>query len=393
MPNLGKRSNDYLGYLIQRYLFGSESASSPANTSSERKWLFSYSIASFCYRLFVMFTIVLFVAGKFFLIGILMACWSVILMLVLPLFKVIKFVLTGVQIEKQRQRAVGITAGGTALVVILLTLLPAPLWTGVEGVVWLPEQAIIRAGTDCFVNNYVSDPDTEVDVNQVLVRCEDPLLPARARQLQARSVELDALYVSQRRADRVAARITTEELRVVTADLANLEERIAEFDIRSPLAGRFVVPRARDLPGKFVSQGDIIGYLISPGTKSVHIAVSQDNVGMLRTHIDHIQVRLADRLDEIIPATIIRQVPGGTNQLPSAALGTQGGGVVAIDPRDSSGKRTLETVFVYELELSSEMITAPIGTRVYVRIDHGSEALATQWYRRLRQVFLRTLNV
>jgi putative peptide zinc metalloprotease protein len=34
-----------------------------------------------------------------------------------------------------------------------------------------------------------------------------------------------------------------------------------------------------------------------------------------------------------------------------------------------------------------------IGSRVYVRFDHGSEPLAQQWYRSLRQVFLKQLNV
>jgi putative peptide zinc metalloprotease protein len=393
MPNLGKRSNSYLGYLIQRYLFGNASASSPANTPGERKWLFFYSIAAFCYRLFIMFAIVLFVAGKFFVIGILLASWSVFMMLVLPTFKMIKFVLSSPQIERQRLRAVGITVGSLGAIVVALTLLPAPLWTRAEGVVWLPEDAIIRAGTDCFVTNYVSEPDAQVDAGQILVRCEDPLLDARARQLQARLIELEALYASQRRSDRVAARITEEELRVTAADLANLEERMAEFDIRSPIAGRFSVPRSRDLPGNFISQGDIVGYLITPRAKSVHLAVPQDDVGLLRTHIESIQVRIADRLDKVYTANISRQVPGGTNQLPSAALGSDGGGVLAIDPRDSSGKSTLETVFVYELELPSKTVSAPIGTRVYVRIDHGSEALAIQWYRRLRQVFLSTLNV
>ena len=219
------------------------------------------------------------------------------------------------------------------------------------------------------------------------------MLDARARQLKARLIELEALYASQRRSDRVAARITEQELLVTVADLSNLEERMAEFDIRSPIAGRFSVPRSRDLPGRYISQGDIIAYLITPRAKSVHLAVPQDDVGLLRTRIESIQVRIADRLDEVYSASIVRQVPGGTTQLPSAALGTDGGGVLAIDPRDSSGKTTLETVFVYELELPAETVSAPIGTRVYVRIDHGREALATQWYRRLRQVFLRTLNV
>ena len=393
IPNLGKKSNQYLGFLIQKYLFGNDSASSPANSRREHKWLVFYSIASFFYRLFIMFAIMLFVAGKFFVIGILLACWSVFMMLVLPTFKMIKFVFTSPQIERQRLRAIGVSLFGVGLVVGSLTLLPAPLWTRAEGVVWLPDKAIVRAGTDCIVDRYISQPGIQVSENQVLVRCEDPLLDGQARQLQARQVELEALYSSQQRSNRVAARLTEEELRVVAADLANLETRIDELDIRSPLDGRFIVPRSSDLPGNFVNKGDIIGYLIAPNVKSVHMAVHQDDVGLLRTRIDSVQVRLADRIGEAYTATITRQVPGGTNQLPSAALGTDGGGVLAIDPRDSSGARTLETVFVYELELPAETVSAPIGTRVYVRIGHGSEALAIQWYRRLRQVFLRTLDV
>jgi putative peptide zinc metalloprotease protein len=214
-----------------------------------------------------------------------------------------------------------------------------------------------------------------------------------ARKLEARIVELNALYAAQRRSDRVAARITEQELRVNEADLANLQEQISEFNIRSPLTGRFSVPRSSDLPGQFVNKGDVIGYLIAPQAKSVHMAVSQDDVGLMRTNIEAIEVRLVDRIDQVFPASIIRQVPGGTRNLPSAALGTQGGGKISIDPRNNQGTRTLETVFVYELALPEETVGAAIGTRVLVRVDHGSEALARQWYRRLRQVFLRTFNV
>lgn len=39
------------------------------------------------------------------------------------------------------------------------------------------------------------------------------------------------------------------------------------------------------------------------------------------------------------------------------------------------------------------MSAAHIGTRVHVLFDHGAEPLAQQWYRRLRQLFLRQLSV
>jgi len=393
IPNLGSRSNKYLGYLFQRYLFGNSNADSPANTRSERKWLLFYSIASFCYRMFIMFAIVLFVAGKFFIIGILLACWSIFAMLILPLLKMLKFLFSSPQLEMKRARAINVSVVGVSAIVAVLTLVPVPLWTEAEGVVWLPEQAIVRSGADCFVNDYVTSPESDVLADQIVVRCDDPLLQAKAKKLQARIAELSALQDAQRRDNLVASRITEDELRAVSAEMVSLKEIIEEFNIRSGMSGKFYVPRSRDLPGSFVKKGDILGYIITPDAKSVHMAVPQTDVGLLRANIEFVEVRLADRINEVLPARVIRQVPGATYQLPSAALGTQGGGVLNINPQESKGTQTLEPVFEFELALPTEVVSSPIGTRAYVHIDHGSEALATQWYRRLRQVFLKVFNV
>lgn len=75
-PNLGSRSSNYIGYLIQRYLFGVSDAKSPASSTGERVWFMLYGIASFCYRMFIIAVIIVFVAGKFFIIGVAIAVWG-----------------------------------------------------------------------------------------------------------------------------------------------------------------------------------------------------------------------------------------------------------------------------------------------------------------------------
>src|SRR6187399_1094181 len=47
IPNLGQRATKYLGYLVQHYLFGIESAETPATAQGEEFWLFSYGVTSF----------------------------------------------------------------------------------------------------------------------------------------------------------------------------------------------------------------------------------------------------------------------------------------------------------------------------------------------------------
>ena len=123
------------------------------------------------------------------------------------------------------------------------------------------------------------------------------------------------------------------------------------------------------------------------------MAVSQDHIGQLRQRIDDIRIRFASNPEREFGATILRQAPEATNRLPSAALATSGGGKFIVAPGNEADLVTLEKVFLVDLEPDFDGHEIPLGTRAWVRVDHGSEALASQWYRRLRQVFLRQFNV
>jgi putative peptide zinc metalloprotease protein len=61
------------------------------------------------------------------------------------------------------------------------------------------------------------------------------------------------------------------------------------------------------------------------------------------------------------------------------------------DPADSEGTRTLEPVFLYDVQLASKPLQR-VGSRVWVRFDHGASPLALQWQRRLLQLFLKQFN-
>jgi putative peptide zinc metalloprotease protein len=102
---------------------------------------------------------------------------------------------------------------------------------------------------------------------------------------------------------------------------------------------------------------------------------------------------MADWQAAPMSSRILRQVPAATRQLPSKALGSSGGGQIALDPRDGSGLEALEQIFVLDLQLPLTETTGYLGRRVAVRFDHGSEPLAAQWYRSLRQLFLSHFGV
>jgi putative peptide zinc metalloprotease protein len=54
--------------------------------------------------------------------------------------------------------------------------------------------------------------------------------------------------------------------------------------------------------------------------------------------------------------------------------------------------KTLQTHFEFEIELPA-VRTVGLGSRVYVRFEHGTDTIAEQAWRALRQLFLRSLTV
>jgi putative peptide zinc metalloprotease protein len=290
-----------------------------------------------------------------------------------------------------RARAVSVTGGVVAGVALLLFAAPYPLHTQTEGVVWAPEHSEVRAQADAIIVSLIAKPNAIVKTGDPLLETEDPALATEVRILAAKVQELTAEYQSLRSVKQVDADIVLEEITTIRANLTRAQARLDSLIIRSPANGTFLVDRPQDLVGRYVRHGDRIGFVGDLSQSTIRIAVTQDNIGLIRQQTQGVQIRMADRPTRLLHATINRAAPSATHRIPSAVLGTMGGGSLAVDPTDQSGTQTLEQVF--HIELASEEPVDRLGGRAYVRIEHGTEPLGRQWYRRLRQLFLRQFNV
>jgi putative peptide zinc metalloprotease protein len=211
--------------------------------------------------------------------------------------------------------------------------------------------------------------------------------------LEAQMAELAAKYDALLPTDRVQAAMVREEMVASRANLARAREREAALTFASPAGGRFIVPNAVDLPGRFLNKGQLVGYVVEPGVVTARVALVQDDIAMVRQYTRGVEVMLAGWDAKPVPARIRREVPGASAQLPTAALGSAGGGPIAVDPRDKQGVTTLRQVFQLELVLPGELRTEYLGSRVYVRFDHGYEPVGVQLYRAARRLLLRQFNV
>ena len=394
IPNLAQRSNEYLAYLVNTRVFGVEGAQSPVASPGEAGWFVFYGIGSFVYRMIMMVSIAVLVAGKFFVVGIVLALWALCTMLLLPLGKKVGYLLNSPSLERRRHRAIGITVAVVGALAGTVFYVPLPSATRAEGVIWAPEQAQVRARVDGFIHRVVAQPDAMVSRGELLIECEDPELAARERVLRAQLSELDARYDGLIQTKRVQADVVNEQKKQVAEALLLAQRRQADLQVRSPADGVFIMAEtAENALGRFAQRGDILAYVVDRAANTVRVVVPQGEGDLVRKATRRVEIRATDRIGHPVAARVQREVPAATDDLPSMTLSLQGGGKIGIDPNRSGDPKALEKLFVVDLELPRGEQPMFIGGRVYVRFEHDPEPMAEQWYRELRRAFLKRFNV
>src|SRR5690606_24182342 len=76
MPNLMQRSQNLIKYHFQQYFYRIENARPPTDIRSEQAILLVYGWLALAYRVFLFFSITLFVMGKAFALGLVLAIWT-----------------------------------------------------------------------------------------------------------------------------------------------------------------------------------------------------------------------------------------------------------------------------------------------------------------------------
>lgn len=392
IPNMGTRANAYIGYICKRYLLNMKDARNPASAPGETKWLFTYGIAAFGYRMFIMVRIAMFVAGKFFFIGIALAVWGVFSMLVLPLYKVLRRAFSNPVFQSKRKRLsvlVGICIG---IVGTMLLAIPIPSFTVAQGILKAPADSQLYAGTDGFIKQVLGTSGQTTEPGDPLILCENPDLSAEVKALEAELAELESRHRFSTTRDRTEARILTDEIDRIKAELKEKKREKEKLIIRSPGPGVFLLPDPENLPNHYIWRGTPIGYVVDFSKVTALVVVPQSQVDRIRRGTLGVIAMPAESVGREYDAFIKREVPAASNELPSLALSLEGGGHLALDPGDRDSAKAFEKLFQFEVVIRDFDIKA-IGERVYVRFEHEAEPIIYRWYRSFRRTLLSRFSV
>jgi len=340
-----------------------------------------------------MLAIALFIATKYMIVGVLLALWALFASFVIPVAKGIGYIAAHARLRRHRVRALGVSAAIVGGLALLLFVVPVPLWSRAEGVIWVPDDATVRAGADGFVTRVAADPGAIVQRGRPLVVAENLELGPKIRVLEAQQRLLETRAQGELLSNRVRWGITREELRATREELADARQRYQELTIRAPVSGRFVLDSAAaDLPDRYLRKGQEIGYVVPPAIVTARVLVSQDDIDLVRTRTREVRVKLAGRMYETFDAKVVREVPAASDRVANLALSSIGGGSAPLDPQDTKRGRTLNTWFEFELELPRTRAFV-LGEHVFARFELGSEPLGWRIYRSVRQLFLRRFAV
>ncbi len=393
IPNFYTRSSQYYLYLIQRYIFRLEHTRSPETAYGEKKWFLFYGLASLIYRLFIMITIALYLSVQYLFIGVALAIWALFMQIISPLMRGIRFLLQSPLLVGQRLRAGITTSTIITSIAALLFFMPVSLSTRTDGVVWVSDQAHIYVNTSGFVDQLIVPSDTWVNAGDPLLRMFAPELDARIEVLEAKKRELQLRQIAEQMNERVQSNITKEELTAIESELMLLRERTSNLIVKARTSGKFILPDEKTLQGLYFKQGALIAYIMNPEQLIVRAVIPQEDIGLVRNEVSSIQIRLAEKINETIDTQIIRETPAANSQLPSAALGATGGGNISVSKSDNTGRTAIDKYFQLDMSLPEGLNLAGLGERVYVRVNHGTEPLAKQWTRSIRQLLLSHLQL
>jgi putative peptide zinc metalloprotease protein len=388
LPNLATRSQRWWDCLIRRMIAGSDAGAAVQSRSGERIALMTYAPASWSYRMFVSVVIVQWIAQKSPMAAILALLWLGYLLLAQPAWRMFSTVWMPARLHAGRGWMPLKAGGGIVAIGMLLFLLPVPSSTVVDGIVWLPEQSLVRTASTGKVANILARNGEHVVRGQALVMMEEPVLLSKKAQLEAQLRAEQAQQVSgwldapQKGSD------ASENVQRLRRDLTELNAELAKLTLRAEADGILVLPYPDRLLGRHLAKGALVAHVLANSAVTVRSIVPQDDIGRIRQDGHAISVRLAEAGNRNYEGRLIRIEPAATHTLPGAALGMKGGGNLLTHPSDPEGLELFEPVFLLDVMIPEYRLQRA-GGRAWVRIRHESKPLAQMLVWEIRQLFLR----
>ncbi|HWX21624.1 MAG TPA: biotin/lipoyl-binding protein [Candidatus Binatia bacterium] len=386
IPNLSQRANQELRHLWEHYIFGVKDSSSAAPTPAEAAWLVVFGIASGIYRVLVFSSVLLLVADRFLLIGLIMAAVCAISWVTVPAGKFIYYLATSPRLQRVRWRACAITAGLAVVLLVLLGVIPFPTHFRAPGVVQAERRSGVINDVPGKVEKLLVQPGSMVSLGQPLLQLTNQELGLALAEAQSVCRETDARLREALSKTNADVKPLESRLEAASSRLEKLKADEAALTVRARHEGIWVAPRIQEVVGRQLDRGVALGLVVNPASFEFVATIPQtDADAAFARQPRKATVRLRGQAGSLLNVSQWTVVPGGKQTLPSPALGWAAGGEVPVSANEPA--KAKEPFFeIHANLLPAQKVALLHGRSGTIRFTLAPQPLLQTWLRRLGQL-------
>ncbi|MGD9363461.1 MAG: hypothetical protein PVH85_31650, partial [Desulfobacterales bacterium] len=391
IPNLQSRAQAQLRHMVEFYLFGDRQSTSPADSSKEAFWLILYGILSGPYRVIVYGGIILFVADRFLLAGMMMAAVCIFSWGVVPAVRFVNYISSSPKLARTRTRAIAVSLTTAGAILLVLATIPLPNSFRAPGVLEAKNYLQVVSDTPGQLSEIISENGSWVQPGTPLMRLVNPELDIEMALVSAQREEVmaqlqqSAVFDADRTREALVKHLATLDRKL----LKTKKQRQALL-VKAEQSGIWVAPDAYELKGVWLARGAELGKIIFPERYRFSAVVSQEEAANLFSGniSGQMAVRLVGQGNIDLSVTGYKVIPFQHERLPSAALGWGAGGDIPVSGKDDQGLQTVEPFFQIYADLEpSRQVVLNHGHSGQIRFIQRSEPLLSQLARKVRQFF------
>ena len=391
IPNLQSRAQAQLTHLAEYYLFGDRQSTSPADSPKEAFWLILYGILSGPYRLIVYGGIILFVADRFLIAGMMMAAVCIFSWGVVPAVRFVNYIFSSPKLARTRTRAIAVSLTAVGAILLVFGTVPFQNSFRAPGVLEAKNYLQVASDTSGQLTEIISENGSWVQPGTPLIQLANPELDIELALVSAQREEVMAQLNQSTVFDADRAReVLVKRLATLDRKLRKTETQRQALLVKAEQSGVWVAPDAQELKGVWLARGTELGKIISPERYRFSAVVSQEEAANLFSGniSGQMAVRLVGQGNIDLSVTGYKVIPFQHERLPSAALGWGAGGDIPVSGKDDQGLQTVEPFFrIYaDLEPPRQAVLNH-GHSGQIRFIQRSEPLLSQLVRKVRQFF------
>ena len=392
LPNLALRSSAHWLHALRTRVLRIPGESPVVPLPGEAPWLWAYAPAALVMRWSVAVGVLWWLESVQPLLALAAALVMGWTMVGLPMRSFVRW-LSGWSLGRaERRRIAGVGVVLALLVGVPVAAVPVPDAALAQGVLWPPEDALVRNPTAGFVAEVLVQEGQSVPSGAPLLRLQAPALEAERERLVGRIAALQAERFEALRLDKAQLATVDHALQAAQAELDRTDAQVAGLLVRAQVAGRVHLAGTADLPGRWLARGTLLGHVETAAPGRVRVVVAQGDAALVTAHRGPVAVWLSGAETPAQRGMLVGTPSGGGAPLPSAALGERHGGAIPTDPADPQGLQPAQPVLQAEVQLD-HATGERIGARAWVRFEQpDGMPLAWQAVRALRQQLLRHLD-